>query len=118
MHFGAPGFNPPGFVFNITGAFTFPSNGDPSFNTCVAASVSSFVSGFGASDSGDQPFNLTLPSGGTFCSTWVLEPNFDTGVGNVYIFDGGQFVSTPEPAPLLLVGTGLLAFPFLRRFVS
>ena len=94
------------FSANVLGSFTFPDNFYSS-TFCVPASMSSPLGGIAGSGETFTQFNLNMPAGGSFCTSW----NFDAASGQ-YQFTKGNFVATttvPEPGTLGLIVTGLTA---------
>ena len=107
---GGTGYDPEtmslnGFVVNVLGGFTFPANPHgANFTACVPAAMAGPMSGsVGSGDSFIQ-FNLTVPAGGKFCTSWV----FSAG-SNTYQFTQGEFIATsvPEPGAIGFMATGL-----------
>lgn len=110
----------------LDGDFLFPSHqtvGD-SFTGCVAATLSPASLSVMASPTGDgadtNDINLALPTHGSFCSTWTLEPlpqySPETSpTGNAYFYGFGYFTSTPEPGTFVLLMSGLLAFGLVLK---
>ncbi len=93
------------FSANVLGSFIFPANpNSSSFTACVPASMTSPLSGFAGSGPTFTPFQLKMPAGGSFCTTW----NFDA-VSTQYQFSQGKFVATtvPEPGTLGFMVAGL-----------
>jgi hypothetical protein len=79
---------------------------------CVPASMSSPLGGIAGSGETFTQFNLTMPAGGNFCTTW----NFDAASGQ-YQFAQGTFIATtvPEPSAVGLLGLGLASMIGLIR---
>jgi hypothetical protein len=98
------------FSANVLGSFTFPDNFYSS-TFCVPASMSSPLGGIAGSGETFTMFNLNMPAGGNFCTSW----NFS----GQYQFTHGSFVATtttvPEPGTLGLIVTGLTAMVGLIR---
>jgi hypothetical protein len=97
------------FSVNVLGSFTFPANFNSS-TFCVPASMSSPLGGIAGSGETFTMFNLNMPAGGNFCTSW----NFS----GQYQFTQGNFVATttvPEPGTLGLIVTGLTAMVGLIR---
>jgi PEP-CTERM motif len=100
---GTIGLN--GFVVNVLGGFTFPANPHGTkFTACVSAAMAGPMSGSVGSGDNFLEFNLTVPAGGKFCTTWAFSP-----VSNTYQFTQGEFVATsvPEPGTISFIATGL-----------
>jgi len=94
-----------GLFVNVLGGFTFPSNpGGSTFTACLPASNPSSITGSAGSGGDFIQFNLWLPAGQQFCTTWA----FDASAG-LYQFTSGKFVATtvPEPGTVGLMATGL-----------
>jgi hypothetical protein len=89
------------FSLNVLGSIIFPANFNGS-TFCVPASMPSSISGQAGSDQTFIQFNLKMPPGGNFCTTW----NFN---GGQYQFVQGKFVATtvPEPGTLGFMVVGL-----------
>ena len=93
------------FSLDVGGSFIFPPNLNGStFTACLPASTPSSISGFAGSGATFTEFNLKMPSGGHFCTTW----DFDAA-SRQYQFSQGKFVATtvPEPGTLGFMVTGL-----------
>src|SRR5439155_24357091 len=78
------------------------------FTACQPASMPSFFTGSAGAGDDFINFNLTMPAGGKFCSTWLYSPPFDQFPGG-FVFDGGKFTATtvPEPGTLGLMSVGV-----------
>jgi hypothetical protein len=117
---GGTTYNPDGeiafsslFSVNVLGSFIFPANpNSSSFTACVPASMTSPISGFAGSGETFTQFQLNMPAGGSFCTTW----NFDA-VSVQYQFSQGKFVATtvPEPGTLGFLMIGLVSIAGVIR---
>ena len=94
------------FSATVSGSFIFPPGGSLS-TACVPASMTSPLSGFAGSGETFTQFQLNMPAGGSFCTTW----NFDA-VSGQYQFSQGEFIATttvPEPGTLGFLVIGLVS---------
>lgn len=99
-----------GFALTSSGGFTFPVNFKGStFTACQPAAISSPIPGSVETNNGQFiDFDLLMPPGGKFCSTWDFIPA-SNGSPAGYLFDHGKFVAgtVPEPGTLGLMASGL-----------
>lgn len=110
--FGTLGpYNPSNSTFNTfgccttvyAGTFTFPTNGK-NFTVQVPATICCINGTILPLTGPNLPFFVSVPSG-SLRVTWSYQTY--NGVG-LYYFESATFASTPEPASLVLMGTGLL----------
>jgi hypothetical protein len=97
----------------VLGGFTFPANPNGStFTACLPAEMPGSIAGYAGEGDSFIQFNLQMPPGGTFCTTW----NFDSASG-YYQFSQGNFVATavPEPGTIGFMGTGLVGIVGMIR---
>lgn len=109
------GFNS-SFSLNVLGSFLFPANPNSStFTACVPASMTSPLTGLAGSGETFTHFQLNLPAGGNFCTSW----NFDAVSGH-YQFSQGKFVvsTIPEPATISLMVTGVIGMLIRRKLLA
>ena len=95
-----------GVSVTVLGSFTFPANPNVStFAACLPAEMPGSIAGFAGEGESFIQFNLQMPPGGTFCTTW----SFDSASAT-YQFSQGKFVATtvPEPGTIGFMGTGLV----------
>jgi hypothetical protein len=98
-------------TLNTSGGFSFPLNArvGSSFTGCQPAAMPNSLTGSAGFDPGDfMQFNLNMPAGGKFCSTWDFVPASDEFPAG-YQFSHGKFLAAtiPEPGTFGFMATGL-----------